>query len=82
MEERRIALIVGGGIAGLTSAFELNDSHRESIVEAMKKRRGTEVDLVIDVEDSLIGGVVIRAGDLIIDASVKGRLDQLRQALA
>ena len=48
----------------------------------MEKRLGTKVTLDCEVDDSLIGGVVIRAGDLVIDASLRGRLGQLAQTLA
>jgi len=43
----------------------------------MAKRLGRKVEITSDVDDSLIGGVVIRAGDSVIDASVKGRLKAL-----
>ena len=66
----------------VTSAFKLSKSQRKTIVEAMEKRLGTKVTLDCDVDDSLIGGVVIRAGDLVIDASLRGRLEQLAQTLA
>ena len=66
----------------VTSAFELSKSQRKNIVEAMEQRLGTRVTLDCEVDDSLIGGVVIRAGDLVIDASLRGRLGQLAQTLA
>lgn len=66
----------------VTSAFELSEPQRDTIVEAMEKRLGTKVTLDCAVDDSLIGGVVIRAGDLVIDASLRGRLEQLAQTLA
>ena len=66
----------------VTSAFELVEGQRATIVEAMEKRLGTKVTLECEVDDSLIGGVVIRAGDLVIDASLRGRLGQLAQTLA
>ena len=66
----------------VTSAFKLSKPQRKTIVEAMEKRLGTKVTLDCEVDDSLIGGVVIRAGDLVIDASLRGRLDQLAQTLA
>ena len=65
----------------ITSAFELSEAHRATIVEAMEQRLGTRVELDCTVDGSLIGGVVIRAGDLVIDASLRGRLGQLAQAL-
>lgn len=65
----------------VTSAFPLTDDQEKSIVESMSRRLGTEVDLSVTVDDSLIGGVIIRAGDTVIDASLRGRLGQLGQAL-
>jgi len=65
----------------ITSAFELTEEQQRAIGESMSKRLGSEVDLSVDVDDSLIGGVVIRAGDLVIDASLRGRLQQLGQSL-
>jgi F-type H+-transporting ATPase subunit delta len=65
----------------VTSAFELTDKQQASIAESMSKRLGTEVSVSVTVDKSLIGGVVIRAGDTVIDASLRGRLSQLGQSL-
>lgn len=65
----------------VTSAFELSDAQQRSIADSMSKRLGTEVDVSVTVDKSLIGGVVIRAGDTVIDASLRGRLNQLGQSL-
>ena len=65
----------------VTSAFELTDTQQKSIAESMSKRLGTEVNVSVTVDKSLIGGVVIRAGDTVIDASLRGRLSQLGQSL-
>ncbi len=65
----------------VTSAFELNDAQKKKITSAMSKRLGTEVDLSVNVDDKLIGGVVIRAGDLVIDASLRGRMSRLANTL-
>ncbi len=61
----------------VTSAYELAAEQQTAISEAMAKRLGRKVEITSDVDDSLIGGVVIRAGDSVIDASVKGRLKAL-----
>ena len=66
----------------VTSAFALSDEQQKRIGESMSKRLGTEVDVSVTVDDSLIGGVIIRAGDTVIDASLRGRLSQLGQSLA
>ena len=65
----------------VTSAFALTEMQQKSIAESMRKRLGTEVDVSVTVDKSLIGGVVIRAGDTVIDASLRGRLSQLGQSL-
>ena len=62
---------------GVTSAYELAPEQQATISEAMAKRLGRKVEIINDIDDSLIGGVVIRAGDSVIDASVKGRLKAL-----
>ena len=64
------------------SAFELTADQENQISSAMAGRLGTDVTLAVEVDSSLIGGVVIRAGDLVIDASLRGRLNQLSQTLA
>jgi len=65
----------------IRSAFELTESERAVISAALVTRLGGEVELSEALDPSLIGGVVIRAGDLVIDASLRGRLDQFALAL-
>ena len=64
------------------SAFELSADQQQNISGVMSKRLGTEVTLTVEIDKYLIGGVVIRAGDLMIDASLRGRLTQLGQTLS
>ncbi len=68
--------------AWVTAATELDEQQRERISESLKKRLDREISLHCDVDASLIGGAVIRAGDLVIDGSLKGRLDRLASRLA
>ncbi len=65
----------------VTSAFALTDEQQKRIGESMSKRLGAEVDVSVTVDEALIGGVIIRAGDTVIDASLRGRLNQLGQSL-
>jgi len=62
---------------GVTSAYELSSEQQATISAAMAKRLGRKVEISNDIDDSLIGGMVIRAGDSVIDASVKGRLKEM-----
>lgn len=64
------------------SAFELSSAQQEKIVGAMKKRVGREVKLTCNVKKDLLGGVVIRAGDKVIDGSARTRLGEMAVALA
>jgi F-type H+-transporting ATPase subunit delta len=63
------------------SAYPLPDAQRQQISEAMVRRLGGQVELTVQEDPTLIGGVEIRAGDLVIDDSVRGKLDQLAHAL-
>jgi F-type H+-transporting ATPase subunit delta len=65
----------------LTSAYDLDDADVATLVASMKKRLGLEVRVTKQVDPSLIGGVVIRAGDTVIDGSVRGRLNKLAEQL-
>lgn len=65
----------------LTTAFELNDEVVEKLAQALRQRLQREVRLQMTVEKSLIGGAVIRAGDTVIDNSVRGKLTKLAEAM-
>jgi len=67
--------------ANVTSAFELTDAQRDKMAAALSKRLDRKVRIVSTVDESLIGGAIIRAGDLVIDGSVKGRLDKMTHAV-
>ncbi|MDH5648260.1 MAG: F0F1 ATP synthase subunit delta [Gammaproteobacteria bacterium] len=67
--------------AHVTSAYKLTGEQSNAIAAGLKKKLGREINLVSTVDKSLVGGVVIRAGDLIIDGSVKGYLRELSSQL-
>lgn len=66
----------------LVSAMPLTDAQQQKFEQALKKRLGREVVIQARTDASLIGGAVIRAGDLVIDGSVRGRLEKLATALS
>lgn len=78
---RERAAVEGRREVTVISAYELSDSERDILVQRIAKRLGVEVELHVKIDQSLIGGVVIRAGDVVIDASLRGRLNQLSQAV-
>ncbi len=68
--------------AEMIAAFDVSDSQKKAIVAALKKRLGRDVTLTCKTDDTLLGGAIIRAGDLVIDGSVAGQLEKLTTALA
>ena len=68
--------------AKVTSATALPAAELESIKAALKKRFGREVEVEAAVDAALIGGAVIDAGDVVIDGSLKGKLERLQTVLA
>ncbi|MDH3588397.1 MAG: F0F1 ATP synthase subunit delta [Gammaproteobacteria bacterium] len=65
----------------VTSAAPLTDEHRAQLSASLQKRLGRDVRLHCEIDESLIGGAVVRAGDLVIDSSLRGRLQQLSSNL-
>lgn len=61
----------------VVSAVQLDDAQKQRLAVALKKRLKREVRLHCEVDRSLLGGAVVRAGDFVIDGSVKARLDRL-----
>jgi F-type H+-transporting ATPase subunit delta len=66
----------------LTTAFELSDEDFRSIVAQIEQASGRTVEASRNVDPDLIGGIVLQAGSMRLDASVRGRLERLRQELA
>ncbi len=67
--------------AEVISAFELSAKQTSELVNTLKNKLGCEVTLTTTIDKSLIGGVVIKAGDIIIDASMKSQLNSLALSL-
>jgi len=67
--------------AEVISAFPLSDEQQQNIVAGLKKRLGREITLTTRVDDTLIGGAIIRAGDMVVDGTVTRHLDDLTHSL-
>jgi len=65
----------------LTTAYELSDDDARQIVGQIEQASGRPVDATRSVDPELIGGIVLQAGSLRVDASVRGRLERLRREL-
>jgi F-type H+-transporting ATPase subunit delta len=73
-EERRLTV-------ELTTAYALSDADAQEIVGQIERASGRPVEATRSVDESLIGGIVLQAGSLRVDASVRGRLERLRRDL-
>jgi F-type H+-transporting ATPase subunit delta len=68
-------------LATATSAAPLTQDEIHALTERMEQFTGGRVELEVQVDPSLLGGVVVRVGDRLIDGSVRGRLERLRNQL-
>jgi len=73
-EERRLTV-------ELTTARELTDDEAQAIVAQIEQAAGRTVEATRSVDPDLVGGIVLQAGSYRVDASVRGRLERLRQTL-
>jgi F-type H+-transporting ATPase subunit delta len=67
--------------ARISSAYPLSSAQVDDVVAALEAKNGRKVKATVTVDPDLIGGVSIRIGDEVIDASVRGKLSQLADAL-
>ncbi|MCA1851268.1 MAG: ATP synthase F1 subunit delta, partial [Beggiatoa sp.] len=77
-----VAEAAGVAEVEVISAFSLEEGQRLAIERAVRRRAGKEIEVKHRIDPALIGGAVIRMGDLVIDASVRGRLQQLASQFA
>jgi F-type H+-transporting ATPase subunit delta len=66
----------------LTSAVKLDESIVQSIGERVGKQTGLTVELSSNVDPDILGGIVLRVGNFILDASIRSRLEKLRKQVA
>ena len=66
----------------ITSAVELDDDLVKSIGSRIEEQTGQRIDLDANVDSDVIGGLVLRVGNMVMDASVRGRLERLRKEVA
>jgi F-type H+-transporting ATPase subunit delta len=66
----------------VTSAVELDDKLVKDIGKRIEEQTGRDVDLASKVDPYVLGGLVVRVGNMVLDASVRNRLEQLRKQVA
>lgn len=85
LEELNLMASAAGGprpaVAEITSAVELSPEERQAIQNRLIDQFGPNLDFRFHVDPAILGGLVIRVGDKLIDSSVAGRLAALRQTL-
>jgi len=65
----------------VTTAYAFSKESKQKLNEVLEKNFGKKVNMNVVVDSSLIGGVLVRAGDQVIDGSIRGQLQQLAQRL-
>lgn len=65
----------------VVSASEISTEQQEKLASALSSKLERQVNMQVSIDDSLIGGVVVRAGDTVIDGSIRGRLAKLAEVL-
>lgn len=74
-ENRRIDVTV-------TSAVELDSAVVEKIGQEVERQTGEKVDLSSEVDGEILGGIVLQVGNMVLDASIRNRLEKLRKSVA
>jgi F-type H+-transporting ATPase subunit delta len=74
----RVAHGAGREVAEVRSAVALSDDQQRRLAEALSKATGSQVNLKVVVDPTVVGGIVATVGDKVIDGSVRNRLDQLK----
>jgi len=72
---------ISGGSAEVTSALPLTPAEQDTVKRDILERLGGAATVAFRVDPSILGGLVIRVGDKVLDGSVSGQLDSLRQSL-
>jgi len=67
-------------VAQVRSAVALTDEQKSRLAAALAKKTGKQIEVVVDVDPSVLGGIVTQIGDTVIDGSVRQRLSQLRES--
>jgi ATP synthase F1 delta subunit len=66
----------------VTSAIELDPAVAEKVGKEIEKQTGRSVELRSDVDEGIIGGLVLQVGNMVLDASIRNRLEKLRKNIA
>lgn len=65
----------------VTTAFDLGEQQQQKLTQALSSKLGREVSLTAEIDKSIIGGVIVRTEDMVIDGSIRARLAKLAEAM-
>jgi F-type H+-transporting ATPase subunit delta len=68
-------------VAEVRSAVPLDDNQRQRLAEALSKATGKRVEVKVIVDEKVLGGIVARVGDTVIDGTIRHRLEQLKETI-
>lgn len=68
--------------ATVRTAYELTDAQQSNLIDALSKRLERKVRLNVVIDKEVIGGAIVQAGDLVIDGSLRGRVEKMQHAVA
>jgi F-type H+-transporting ATPase subunit delta len=77
---QRTASLTNRTVAEVRSAVDLTDEQKKRLADSLRKATGHEVDIVVIVDPTVMGGIVTQIGDTVIDGSVRHRLAQLKES--
>ena len=66
----------------VTSAVELDEAVVQKIGTEVERQTGEQVELSSKVDDAILGGIVLQVGNMVLDASIRSRLEKLRKSVA
>jgi F-type H+-transporting ATPase subunit delta len=78
-----VELVRGSGPreAEVTSALPLERAQQDAIVQQLRAKHGTALDVRFAVDESILGGLIVRVGDRVLDTSVRSRLVEVQQRM-
>jgi F-type H+-transporting ATPase subunit b len=86
VKEGKVALLedetLAGASAEITSALPLTEKEQKTVRSEIVERMGSEAEISFRVDPNILGGLIIRVGDKVLDSSVSGKLQGLRQTLS
>jgi F-type H+-transporting ATPase subunit delta len=68
-------------VAEVTTAEQLNDAELDFIRQKLEAMTGQKVELALKIDPDIIGGIIVRIGDQVIDGSVRNKLEKMRSRL-